>query len=232
MLVKRYAPPLKGLLDPLPSAQLVPLVGNNGFFIEYLVIRLHHLSFDKPVTAGAPGGGPGGEGGVILVVFPENQGVGIQGISSGMEEQGILALRQFFPFARLAEVNSRHAAAAPGAGPWLLVLEVGQQRPVLRRLSTRQLRPGLPVPAAGGAQVNGHQPQGVHPAEKQVMWEQVVHPNQVLLGHSGPIVKDLALLFGVVHPVRPLRRSRTGSTAARHGLALSAPAPVQWPSGT
>lgn len=227
VLVKGNAPPLKGLLDPLPPAQLVPLVSNNGFFIKYLVIRLHHLPFDKPVTAGAPSGGPGGEGGVILVVLPENQGVGIQGVSSGVEEQGILALRQFFSFARLAQVNDRHAAAAPGANPGRFMLEVVQQRPVLRGLGAGQLGPGLPVPAAGGPQVNGHQPQGVHPAEKQVVREQVVHPHQILLGHGGPAVEDLPLLFGVVHPVRPLRRSQTGSATDRPGPALSPPAPVE-----
>lgn len=94
MLVKRYAPPLKGLLDPLPSAQMVPLVGNNGFFIEYLVIRLHHLSFDKPVTAGAPGGGPGGEGGVIFVFLPQCQSVGVESVSSGVEKNRQFPLGQ------------------------------------------------------------------------------------------------------------------------------------------
>ena len=122
VLVEVDTPQLKRLLDQLPAAQLVPLVGDHGFFLKYLVVRLHHLAPDKSVTAGAPGGGPGGEGGVILVVFPQHQGVGIEGISSGVEEHGQLPLGRGLALARPAEIHDPHTAAAPWASPRLLVL--------------------------------------------------------------------------------------------------------------
>ena len=94
VLVVADTPQLEWLLDQLTSPQPIPLVGDVRILVVPLVIHLHHLAPGEAVAAGAPGAGPGSEGCVILIVLPQRQGIGIQSISSGVEEHGQLPLGQ------------------------------------------------------------------------------------------------------------------------------------------
>ena len=157
---------LKRLLDQLFSPQLVPLIGDAGVLVVPLMVHLHHLALDKPVAAGAPGDGARGQRRLVCVVLVQHQGVGIEGVSFGVEEHRQLRLPQGFPALGPGQVDGRHLPAAPGTGQPVLVPQI-HQGPVLLILGPGEVGAGLLVPTAGGPQIDPAQPHQIaRPAEK------------------------------------------------------------------
>ena len=120
-LYQEMEPVLNGSWTSFFRPQFAPLVGDAGVLVIPLVVHLHHLALDKPVAAGAPGDWARGQRRLIGVVLVQHQGVGIEGVSFGVDQHRQLCLPQGFPALGPGQVDGRHLPAAPGAGQPVLM---------------------------------------------------------------------------------------------------------------